>query len=93
MAIIFLIALTCFHSYRFGISHMHSASAIRLCLSAHIHACLFQLLVCVYFCVFSFTLICSYLYSELYLQFTQLSLYLLNGVPEPSGFLCKCVSF
>ena len=34
------------------------------CSSVHIHAHLFQPLVCVYFCAFSFTLICSYLYTE-----------------------------
>jgi len=40
---------------------------------------------------YSGALLCSSLLS--YLQSIQLSLCLLNGVTEPSGFLCKCISF
>ena len=66
-----------FHSFSFACTHFGSfvpvtaASALTCthlpfaCVRLHtfVHVC-FQLLICVYFCAFSFTLICSYLYSE-----------------------------
>jgi len=66
-------ALTCAH-LSFACVYLHTF--VPVC---------FQLLVCVYFCVFSFTLICSYLYTEPIGFFSSVRIYLTH---RP---ICSCL--